>query len=356
MTMNSNYLVSLVLGLMPLSMTAQDDDMYFVPSKQDVQPTVYSVHPTSAYNSGNIRDVDEYNRRGGSYYEPITTDSAGNDIVNFDAVRGVYPDSLTNDTLLPYEDFELTRQMSRWDGYEPTYMDGYRDGSRDSWMLGWHSPWYYSSFYPWYDAWYDPWYGYHGWYGRYYGWYGSYYGWYDPWYYGYYPYGPYYGGYYYGPYYGYTTVYNSGPAGTTNHGNIRYNGPHGISNGRSTTYSAGTFGGRSVNRSGNFGGSRNVTSRNTGTRAVRNDNSRSPYTTNRYGNFGGNRSNSTYNTRTNSGSSTSNTRTYTPTPTRSSSSSSGSFGSFGGSRSSGGSFGGGGSRSSGGGGHFGGRR
>ena len=348
--MNIKLLVSLMLGALPLTMMAQDDDMYFVPSKKSAgSSTVRTVRPAPTFYSGSNRSVDEYNRRGGSYYQVVPTDTIGNDIINFNGELGVYPDSAMMD------DYALTRNMSRWDGYEPagSYLEGYRDGRNASW--GWHSPWYYSSYYPWYTGWYDPWYyGYYGWYG----------GWYDPWYYDYYWYHPYWYGYYPHYYYGGGGIAHfSGTRGTAHHGGISYNTPRGISNGRTTSYSGGTFGGRSLgtgSRYGSsFGGSRSSsagTTRTYGTSSTRRTSSNS------YGNFGGSRSSS---------SSSSGSRSYTPTYSSSSSSStsSGGFsgsssstssggGSFGGSRSSGGgSFGG--SRSSGGGGgggHFGGRR
>lgn len=189
--MMKKVMVSFLLGALPLAMMAQDDDMYFVPSKKSVErETVNNGMPRSTYYSGSNRSVDDYNRRGvgNSYYQVMPTDTTGNDIINFSAEQGVYPDSAQT------EDFALTRQMSRWDGYTPaeTYWQGYNDGRVD--MLSWHSPWYYSSFYPWYDSywyWNDPWYY------RHYGWYSP---WYDPWYYGgYYWHRPYwYGGFYYG--------------------------------------------------------------------------------------------------------------------------------------------------------------
>ncbi|MBQ8712818.1 MAG: hypothetical protein IJ551_08405 [Prevotella sp.] len=199
--MKNRLLVSLILGALPLTMMAQDDDMYFVPTKKNVakEAASYGV-PRTTYYSGSNRSVDEYNRRGGSsYYQVLPGDTTGmgqNDIISFNGEVGVYPDSAQA------EDFALTRQMARYDGYEPdvAYREGYRDGRRDSW--GWHSPWFYSSYYPWYDSywyWNDPWY--YGHYG-YYGWYDP---WYDPWYYGYGWHRPYgwYGGYYgyYHPYY-----------------------------------------------------------------------------------------------------------------------------------------------------------
>jgi len=192
--MNNRILVSLLLGAMPLTMLAQDDDMYFVPSKQTKERAVANYGmPRSTYYSGSNRSVDEYNRRGqggSSYYQVVPdTTASGNDIISFSAERGVYPDSTQT------EDFALTRQLARYDGYETdlAYRDGYRDGVSDSW----HSPLFYSSYYPWYDSywyWRDPWYY------RHYGWYST---WYDPWYYDYGWYGPYHYGYYsyYRPYY-----------------------------------------------------------------------------------------------------------------------------------------------------------
>lgn len=356
--MKKLMLLSLMLGALPLTMMAQDDDdMYFVPTKKAVEKQQMTHQlPRNTYYPGSNRNVDEYNRRTktGHFYR-VLPDSTASDIIDFDGQQGVYPDSVQQDSV--QQDFELTKRMSRWEGYEPSqsYWDGYVDGRRDA---AWHSPWYYNSFYPWYDSyWYDPWYWdrwylYHGiydpWYWDYYGYYG-YYGWNRPWYYGY-GYGyyaPYYPGYAYAP---------SGPTGTQNHGRINYDGPRGLSNGRSTAYGAGTFGGSragTTNRSAGVLGSRNGVTRTNST-ATQTDGR----TTNAYGNFGGSRART-------ASSNNSSTRTYTPTTTTSSSSyssgssSGGSFGggSFGGS-SSGGSFGG--SRSSGGGGggggHFGGRR
>ncbi len=337
--MINKILVLLILGALPLTMMAQDDDMYFVPSKKSSVSTATvrnSVRPAPTFYSGSNRNVDEYNRRGGSYYQVLPSDSVGNDIISFNGEAGVYPDSAAA------ADFALTREMSRWDGYEPnSYAEGYRDGRRDSWdFYGWHSPWFYSSYYPWYDSywyWYDPWF---------------YSGWYDPWFYGgwYYPgyYRPYYG-YWYGSYYPYYyggASYHDGPSGTQHHGRFSYDGPRGISNGHRTSYSSGSFGGRSLGSAsagtGTFGGSR---SSSVGTTRTTTSSRRT--STNAYGNFGGSRSTSSTVT---SSSSSSGSRSYTPSVS-SSSSSSGSFGgggSYGGSRSSGG---GGGSH-----GGFGGRR
>ena len=179
---------------LPLSMMAQDDDdMYFVPTKENVtkEARKYGM-PQNTYYSGSNRSVDDYNRRSQFSY-PV--DSTGNDIIDFSAVRGVYPDSISA-SVAENDDYRLTRQMSRFDDYTPSeaYWDGYRAGR-------WSSPWYYNSWYSWYDPWYydswwywnDPFY-YTSWH---YGWrYPYYYStWYSPRYYR--PY-RYYGGGYYG--------------------------------------------------------------------------------------------------------------------------------------------------------------
>ena len=322
--MKKLILLTIMLGTLPLAIMAQDDDMYFVPTKKSVDKdrAKYGL-PSNTYYPGCDRSVDEYNRRTGHFYSVVPPDSTASDIIDFDGQVGVYPDSTQ-------QDFAATREMSRWDGYEPnaSYWDGYNDGRRDG---AWHSPWFYNSYYPWYTGWYDPWYM-DRWY--------LYHGLYDPWYWGwdYYGYGfysswyhpRYYGGYYGGGYVGY-----NGPTGTQNHGRIDYSGPRGVrtANG-GVRYSAGTFGG---SPSGTFGrttasGTRIGTSSAGGRTTIGNR------TTNANGNFGGNRARTaTTNT---------NTRTYTPTYTPSTSSS--------GSYSSGGSYSGGGS--SGGGGNFGGSR
>ena len=329
------FILSVMLGAFSLSGFAQDDDMYFVPSKQNVEreKATYGI-PTDTYYSGSLRSVDEYNRRWSSNYEVLPVDTG--DIVSFAAVEGVYPDSVG--------DFTLTKRMSRWDGYEPSaaYLAGYSRGYADSW--GWHSPWFYSSYYPWYSPWYDPWYDF----------------WYDPWYYGgYYGYYGYYGlgypwysswgwGGYYGPYYNYYPYYVSWGGGhsvnlsTENHGRISGTGSRGITTGRTHTYTAGTFGSsRSVgtNRTtGGYGGSRSTNVGRT-TTDTRTRTTASPSYSNSNGNFGGSRSDAgSFGGSRSSGGSVS--------------SGGGGGGSFGGSSSGGG----GGSRSGGGGGFGSGRR
>ena len=192
MKMKKLMMSLLLLGALPFTTLAQDDDMYFVPSKESKAKDAYEYGlPSHTYYSGSSRSVDDYNRR---MISAVPSDSVGNDIIDFSAVRGVYPDSIAPTE--QSEDYQLTRRMSRFDDYTPSqaYWDGFRDGR-------WSSPWYYNRWYSWYDYdywyWNDPWY--YGSYGYYYGWSSPwYYGWNSPWYYGYYR--PWRYGYgYYGP-------------------------------------------------------------------------------------------------------------------------------------------------------------
>lgn len=164
---------------LPFGMMAQDDDMYFVPTKENVAKESKSYGmPSNTYYSGSNRSVDDYNGRLSSSVTPI--DSAGKEVEN--------------------DDYKYTRRLSRFDDYTPSqaYWEGYRDGrwsspwyySRYGLYSSWYDPWYNSWYDPWYVSWYDPWYdswyygGYYGWSSWRYGWYGSYY---RPWgYYGYY--------------------------------------------------------------------------------------------------------------------------------------------------------------------------
>ena len=350
--MKKFFMISVLMVALPLSMVAQDD-LYFVPKKKRAEV---------------VEVTTPINNRVKSQYEVIQNDST-NDIIDFDGQKGVYPDSIVT------EDFELTKRMQRFDDYDlsdnAAFWAGYHLG-RDTWNWGlsWHSPWYYTR-YGWYGGFYDPWY-----YGYYDPWYYGYYGWRDPWYYGYYD--PFYYGYYgyyypwrYG-YYGYYSVgypyfvdvyYGGAPrrysanrtTGTQNHGRIDYTGPRGISNGRTTTHSSGTFGGSAL------GGNRASSTRTT---AASSGSVQRTTVRNASGNFGGNRANRTYST-SNTSSNRNQSGGFTNSTTRTTSSASSSSRSSMGSSSGGGSFGGsrgggstiGGSRSSGGGGgSFGGGR
>lgn len=181
------------LSVTTLGGAMAQDDLYFTPTKKNVERSAaqYGM-PRDTYYSGSQRGVDDYNRRGGSHVQPI--DSLGNDIINFDGVRGTYPDSLS-------DDYQYTRRMSRFDDYawSDTYWSGYDAGRRDAWGL--YDPWFYD---PWYTG-----YGYYGWY--YSPW--RHYGWYDPWYGGHWWNGGWVGGVTYRPVRG-------GVVGTRNHGYV----------------------------------------------------------------------------------------------------------------------------------------
>ena len=166
----------LVIAL-PQTMSAQDDDLYFVPKKTSAPQVAQDRFgmPKDTYYSGSDRSVDEYNRRLKSRVEVLDGDTTKSDIIDFSAEKGVYPDSLQ------VEDYKLTKRMTRFDDYRladnASFWAGYEAGRRD---WGWHSPWYYSS-YGWYDPWYySSWRWYDPWYDP---WYYGYAGWYDPWYY-----------------------------------------------------------------------------------------------------------------------------------------------------------------------------
>lgn len=328
--MKKLILISLLIGALPLSMVAQDDDLYFVPKKSSKVERVNDDYglPRETYYSGSNRSVDDYNRRVSTY---VPIDSASSDIIDFNGELGVYPDSL--------EDYKLTKKMERFDDYSlsdnAAYWAGYQEGRHDLW---WHSPWYYRT-YGWYN-WYDPWYYtswrygiYDPWYYGPYSWYGGW--WYDPWY------DPWYYGSYWGyPYYRYGYAYWGGGGRRVSYndhaGTIHMD--RGNMNGR--IYSSASAGGvRSSGGSTRLGAQRTSSLRN---RTVGNH---SAYST-------------TTNSRTSRTAAETTRRaatTYTPSNTSGGSIGGGGF-SSGGARSSGGGggFSGGGGRSAGG--HAGGRR
>ena len=98
--MKKLILFTLLLGMMPYKMLAQDD-MYILPSNLPTakKPKVRTNDREVTY-SGSNRDVDEYNRHGKywSHYQKIGTDNRGNDVIEFQKGRGVYPDSTYIDT------------------------------------------------------------------------------------------------------------------------------------------------------------------------------------------------------------------------------------------------------------------
>lgn len=230
---------------MPLGAVAQDD-MYFVPTKANVEKSARDFGmPRDTYYSGSDRSVDDYNRRSGSMLQPI--DSLGNDIIEFDAVAGVYPDS----TGAP-ADYACTRRMSRFDDYDwvDPYWAGYYAGRLGYWSYyPWYDyAWYYDPWYtgPWYSGWYYPWHhGYWGWNG--WGWGGSW-GW------------------------GSTVIvgggHRGGPTGTHNRARTRigggasassssrFGGARSVSSGIANRNRASSYGGTSNRSTSRFGGSR----------------------------------------------------------------------------------------------------
>ena len=263
--MKKLVLLAVLMAAMPLATMAQDDDLYFNPKEEAKKEAALREQRIKAYAqqrarrdsiyaiywSGSPRSVDEYNRNGRilSHYQGITTDSLGNDIISFRLDKGVSPDSIYDDAAFAQkyinqdEDFEYTRDMSRWDGYyNPWFYDYYGVGPYywRSGYWGWRNPWrygYYAGWYdPWYDPFYDPWYyGYAGWYG----------GWYDPWYYGW-------GGYYRpwgwgGPMIGHVN-YGGNPRGLA--GNRSWGGP-GSNGSRNNGNVNRTYGNNNTQRFGN---------------------------------------------------------------------------------------------------------
>ena len=292
--------VSLIMACLPFCAMAQtNDDLYFIPKKKtekkvtagtpakvvvetDKAPTTVYASPVSTVVvkdvAGNVRDVDEYNRRA-SYVEQL--DSAGNDVITFSPELGAYPDSAIQ------ADYEYTRRMTRFDDYDwvDAYNEGYRDGYTSTW--GWYDPWYYNSWYysGWYGGWHYPW--------RY-GWYS---GWYDPWYRPYWHYGwhsSWYPVVVHRTYRGITGTSNHGRVNRSGNYNSRFNGYRGSADTKRTSTS--TFGGQrnstisnrpaqnnSYQSSNNFGGSRNAGGSFGGTRSNSGGSSRGG------GSFGGRR-------------------------------------------------------------------
>ena len=294
--------------MMPDTIKAQDDDLYFVPKekKETVrQRPVPAVVSRDIYYGGSTRDVDEYNRRPSrkrSNLVKVGVDSLGNDVFRFVADG----DTLAGDTSLERrgmsidpgsyedtEDYTYTRRMQRFDGYGGggmdydeycySYNNGYNRGYVDgltSWNIGigWYDPWWYSSRY----------YGWSGWYNRFYfGWGGPWYGgWCDPWF------GGWYDPWWHGGYYPHHYTYYSGISGTSNHSRGAYGSSrrHGVYNGHSGNSSYRDRNGSRSNRNRGFGNSRSWNNRgnNRGINNNRNNSNRHDF--NR-GGFGGSRSN-----------------------------------------------------------------
>ena len=174
--MKANVITLLMLLAVCFNASAQDDDMYsFSSKKKGQQTTTVSTQSSSHsnyedegdanadYHTGQLRDVDEYNRRG----------PAGQ--------PGAPSYQMKGDTLL----VTTSPQQQEMSGYDEGYYAGYSDGFNDgdfyytsrlaryrSFRL--YDPYMWDYCYGWYDPWYDPWYG---WYAPYYRY--GYYSWYD---------------------------------------------------------------------------------------------------------------------------------------------------------------------------------
>lgn len=179
--MKRNLILLLALSVLPCMAFAQstDDDLYFVPGKKKAktermektdraatrrdQPVVYEGNPKVDYHTGQLRDVDEYNRRGpaaggvrtrlvGDTLYVCTEDSAGDQVTKRyeSAARGGsdYEDDRSGDY----------RYSDDGAGY---YDDDYYYSSRLYRFRGmvWRDPFLWDISFGWYDPWYDPWYG-----------------------------------------------------------------------------------------------------------------------------------------------------------------------------------------------------
>lgn len=377
MKMRRIVLASMLFALMPwLAMAQSTDDLYFIPKKEKkteasqkvgVVPKEVSNKTVNELPSntaivvkdvkGNVRDVDEYNRR---YTSRDNTFSYENDTLYIEekpyGERGEWVNGFQGSDM----DYEYAMRLVRFRNpryaipiSSPLYWDVVY-GAFPSWdwnvyddgmyayifptytnRLWWDWRWSYGFYGPgwgWYSSWYSPWYS--PWY------YG---GWYSPWYAGYW--GGYWGGFwggYYGPgwhhhypYYGWNTPahynYNTRKAeyGFSNR-NVNYRnnystvGNNGYNRVVSTRDNNGRTGGRVVTGSRGSNSSVRVgnttTRNNTGvyTRPSMNSNRESNYTrpsstrvnssrnydvNNRNNNYNSNRTNVTTTTRNYGGSS-----------------------------------------------------
>lgn len=217
-----------VLTTLPATAWAQTDDLYYLPKKEKAKTTVATTERNTATKSpsnaqtivvrdvkGNVRNVDEYNRRYSSRDYQIST---SNDTVYLDErpynERGEWVNGFNGSE----DDYEYAMRLVRfrnpryaisvssplywdvvyggygmwdWNVYDdgmyayvfPTYTNRlWWDWRWNRWGFGWYNSWYA----PYYSSWYYPYYGYSYWggfwspyYGHhyypYYGWGGGYY-------------------------------------------------------------------------------------------------------------------------------------------------------------------------------------
>lgn len=248
MCMKNIVLTSMLLAFLPLLAVAQsNDDLYFIPKKEkkvEVKENKVGVVPKEVSNKtvktmpsdygvvirdskGNVRDVDEYNRRYTSRDNTFSSDGQtlyidekpynergewvngfqGSDmdyeyamrIIRFrnpkyaipvssplywDVVYGALPSwdwNVYDDGMYAYVFPTYTNRLW-WDW---RFSSGFY-GPGWGFSIGWGSPWYYSHWHSpyWYSGWYGGWYGGywgHHWHNHYHGYY-PYYGWGGGWY------------------------------------------------------------------------------------------------------------------------------------------------------------------------------
>lgn len=217
MSMKKTVLVSLLMACLPLFVMAQsNDDLYFIPKKKSekkvtsVTPAKVVIEtekaPTTVYASpgstvvvkdvkGNLRDVDEYNRRYTSrdntfsmendtlYIEEKPYNERGEWVNGFEGSRSDYEYAMriirfrNPRYAIPVSSplyWEVVYTLPSWewnvfdDGYYayafPTYSNRLWWDWRFNYSWGWRSSWYYNS-------WYSPSYWYAGYWG---GWYPHY--------------------------------------------------------------------------------------------------------------------------------------------------------------------------------------
>lgn len=210
MSMKKFVFVSLVMACLPfLAMAQTNDDLYFIPKKKTEKKVTSGIPakvvveteqaPTTVYASpgstvvvkdvaGNVRDVDEYNRRYTSrdntfsmendtlYIEEKPYNERGEWVSGFEGSQSDYEYAMrivrfrNPRYAIPVSSplyWEVVYMLPSWewnvfdDGYYayvfPTYTNRlWWDWRYNySWSWGWHSPWYYNTWY------YGGWYPYH---------------------------------------------------------------------------------------------------------------------------------------------------------------------------------------------------
>ena len=157
--MKANVITLMMLLAVCFSASAQDDDMYsFSSKKKNQQNTTSSAQvssqasiddegdPNADYHTGQLRDVDEYNRRGSAQQS------------------GSPSYQLKGDTLL----VSTNPEQNEMSGYDAGYYAGYNDGLNDGDFcltsrlyryrgFRFYDPYIWDYCYGWYDPWYDPW-------------------------------------------------------------------------------------------------------------------------------------------------------------------------------------------------------